>query len=547
MSPTRLTLAATVGILLCTGNEVLASRPSAPLFDDAGEHHHAVTTSSPMAQRFFNQGMVLLYGFNHAEAIRSFTAVTEADPQCAMAYWGIAYAHGPNINRPMDPSAVPLAWTALQKAQSLEANASPRERGYIEALAKRYKAEPVEDRSAMDLAYAEAMREVMRQNPDDLDAAALFAEAVMDTMPWDYWQSDRRPKPAMIEVMGVLRDVLRRDPDHPGANHFFIHAVEAGPTPEDALPAADRLRALELSAAPHLIHMPSHIYLRTGLYEDAIEANRIAARKDEQYIDSCKAQGFYPATYYPHNVHFLWYANLMLGRAEDAIKTARRIEELEMDTRCGPSSLSEAPRFRHLTLLTLARFGRWNELARVKEPGPEYPLDLAFWHFARGLAAIARNDATLASRHLAEMHRLGQTPDLKNVESPIFPATKVFAVAEMVLAGRTALARGGTARGLDDLRKAVALEDDLPYMEPPFWHAPTRQTLGAALLAIDQPADAESIFRADLERNPRNGWSLRGLEESLRRQHKTDAADSVARELAQAWKRVDAPPQLEWY
>ncbi|MBX3744592.1 MAG: hypothetical protein KF833_04730 [Verrucomicrobiae bacterium] len=521
-------------------------RPSAPLFDNLGRHHHPITTRSPLAQRYFNQGMVLLYGFNHAEAIRSFQAVAELDPACAMAHWGIAYAHGPNINRPMEPGDVPQAWNALQKAQELAPQAGPREQAYIAALAERYRPEPLEDRSALDLAYADAMREVMRRFPDDTDAAALFAEALMDTMPWDYWQPDRRPKPATIEVIAVLRNVLRRDPDHPGAHHFFIHAVEAGPTPEDALPSADRLRALRLGAG-HLVHMPSHIYIRTGRYADAIAVNAEATKIDQRYIDQCRAQGFYPATYYPHNLHFLWFAQTMAGRGQDAEKTARRIEVLEADVRCGPFPLMEAPRFRHLTILTLARFGRWDALVREPRPGEDNPLDLALWHFAHGLAAVAGQRAEVAGRHLAEMNRIDASPALKAMDSPILPATQVFGIARAILSGKAALARGETGRGLDHLRRAVELEDELPYMEPPFWHAPARQTLGAALLDADFSADAEAVFRADLDRNPRNGWSLFGLQESLRRQRRIEAADAVGREFARSWEQAQGPLRFEWY
>lgn len=539
-----------VGCLVFLGatprGEAAEPKVSAPLFDNLGHLHHPVTTRSALAQRYFNQGMVLLYGFNHAEAIRSFQAVARLDPDCAMAHWGIAYAYGPNINQPMGPEAVPLAWAALQEARRLRPHASPREQAYIDALATRYQPEPGADRAPLDRAYAEAMREVARQFPDDLDAATLFVEAVLDTMPWDYWQPDLRPKLATQEIIAVLRNVLRRDPDHPGANHFFIHAIEAGPTPEDALASADRLRALELGAG-HLVHMPSHIYLRVGQYEDAITANAIASKLDRRYLAQCRAQGYYPATYYPHNLHFLWFANLVTGRTRDSVSVARRIVELEADARCGPSALVEATRLRHLPVLTLARFGRWDELEREVQPGADFPMDLAMWHYARGLGASARRDGEAASRHLAALRRLAGQEETKRLDSPAFPATKVLAVAEAVLAGKVALVRGETERGLDYLRKAVEREEEIPYMEPPFWHAPTRQTLGAALLASDRAVDAESVFRADLARHPRNGWSLHGLRESLQRQGRAEAAENVRREFAISWKHADGPISLEWY
>lgn len=541
-------LAFLVGVLALVAmpRPATAARPSAPLFDDLGNHHHPISTVEPKAQRYFNQGMVLLFGFNHAEAIRSFEAAAQLDPGTPMPHWGVAYALGPNINRPMEDAEVPRAWQALTEARARLDRASPRERAYIEALATRYRPEPVPDRSSLDLAFAEAMREVMGQFPDDLDAAVLFAEALMDTMPWSYWQPDRRPKLATLELVAALRGVLRRNPDHPGAHHFFIHAVEAGPTPEDALASADRLRDLKLGAA-HLIHMPSHIYLRTGRYADAIEANVLASRVDRRYIAQCRAQGFYPATYYPHNVHFLWFANLIAGRQQAALAAARRVEDLERDVRCGPMPLVEAPRFRHLSLITQARFGRWDEVRRQPAPGEDVPLDLGLWHFAQGLACLAAADPATAGSHLTRMQRLADLPALKQMDSPAFPATMVFAVAETVLSGRVAIARGETRRGLDLLRRAVEREDEIPYMEPPFWHASTRLTLGAALLESQNSADAERLFRADLERNPRNGWALHGLRESLLRQGRTEAAAAIGREFAESWVGAEVLPDLAWY
>ncbi len=521
-------------------------RPPAPWLEPLGSYHHAVSTRNPQAQAFFNQGMVLLYGFNHAEAIRSFEAVAALDPDCAMAHWGIAYAYGPNINQPMDASVVPLAWKALGEARRLAPKAGPREREYIEALARRYTNEVVADRAPLDRAYADAMREVMRRNADDLDAAVLFAEAVMDTMPWDYWQADRRPKPETLEIVAALRSVLRRDPDHPGAHHFFIHAVEAGPTPEDALPSADRLRQLNVGTA-HLVHMPSHIYTRTGRYHDAIDVNEVAAKLDERYLALCRAQGFYPAVYYPHNLHFIWFANQMAGRAAATVEMARRMEAKERDVRCGPSPWLEAPRFRHLVALSLARFGRWSDLEALPEPGAEFPFDQAMWHSARGQAAAAQGNAAAAERHWTLFRERAGSEAVKKMEGPGLPVTRILAVVDSLLAGRVSLARGETERGLDFLRRAVEREDELPYMEPPFWHAPTRQTLGAALLAADRPIDAEGVFRAELDRNPRNGWSLHGLREALRRQGREEAAGRVDREFAASWSRADVEPGLAWY
>src|SRR5687767_5264629 len=301
------------------------AREGAPLFGDLGNYSHPVTTKSKEAQQYFDQGLTLAYAFNHPEAARSFREAARLDPQCAMAWWGAALVLGPNINKPMAEEDVAKAWEALAKARALAPKASEKERGYIDALSKRYAETPTKDRAALDKAYADAMREVSRRYPDDLDAATLYAEALMDTMPWNYWMKDEQPKPETKEILAALEGVLKRKPDHLGACHLYIHAVEAV-APEKALAAADTLRTL-VPGAGHLVHMPAHIYLRLGLYREATLVNELAARADESYIAQCNAQGFYPATYYPHNVHFLWYTNAMEGQSRESMKAARTIAE----------------------------------------------------------------------------------------------------------------------------------------------------------------------------------------------------------------------------
>ena len=338
----------------------------APLFNDLGNHQHAISTKSPEAQRYFNQGLILTYGFNHGEAIRSFKEAIRLDSNCAMCYWGVALALGPNINKPMDAADVPRAWDALQQAKRLAAIATEKERAYINALAARYSSQPVADRRSLDLAYANAMRDVMKRYPDDLDAATLFAEAVMDTMPWEYYTEDRRPKAVTEELVRALEFVIAKDPHHPGANHFYIHAVEASPYPERALPSAERLGEIAPGAG-HLVHMPSHIYLRVGRYHDATLANEEAVKADQSYIAQCRAQGFYPVAYYPHNQHFLWYTSGMEGRSELSIRTAREIDRMNEH-----QNLAEGKRFSPLLILTLARFGKWDEaLSQPKPPAPQ--------------------------------------------------------------------------------------------------------------------------------------------------------------------------------
>lgn len=529
------------GIGLSSACSAQSSR-LAPVFDGLGDHHHPVTTRSSLGQRYFDQGLTLLYGFNHAEAVRSFQALAELDPGCAMAWWGVALAHGPNINRPMEKSDVPRAWEALQKALALKPKASAKERAYIDALAQRYEPKWSDDRSALDQAYADAMRQVARDHPDDLDAATLFAEALMDTMPWDYWTKDRTPKPATRELLAELRRVRQRNPNHPGANHFWIHAVEAGPNPEHGLPAAERLSKF-CAQAGHLVHMPSHIYVRVGQYHDASEANYRAQEADRAYISHCRIQGFYSGVYYPHNMHFLWYATSLEGRSAEAMKAAEKVAEYAFDPRCG-TTVIEAPRFRHLPLLVCARFGLWDKILQARPGVATELLDQAMTHYARGLAHLNRNQPEQAQSELNQLEKIAASNEAKKLDTPILPATGIMKVARHVLAGKLAGHRGNNDQCVEELEKAVVAEDALPYMEPPFWYYPVRQSLGAAWLRLDQPSKAEAVFREDLERLPRNGWSLFGLEESLRRQGKEQAAAAVHREFAAAWKHADVKLDL---
>ncbi len=527
--------------------ESLAQK-SAPLFDGLGRHQHPITTKSKLAQRYFDQGLVLCYAFNHTEAIRSFRGALKADPNCAMAYWGIAYASGPHVNRPMEQADNDRAWEALQKAIALKATTSAKEQAYIDAMTQRYQAGFAPDRLALDQAYAAAMRVVTKQFPDDLDARVMFSEALMDTMPWDYWLKDRSPKPETEEAFAALRYVIQRDPNHPGANHFFIHAVEAGPHPEQGIPSADRLTGYAPQAG-HLVHMPSHIYMRVGQYEDAEAANKLAVKADRSYIRHCAAQGFYPGAYYPHNEHFLWYATLFQGRSADALANARKTAEVALENYCGPKKAVEGPRLRHLPWLTLARFGRWDEVLKVPQPPMtnDFLIDRAMWHFSRGLAFAARKQTDQASRELAEMSKLVNSKEADKLNNPAFPATAMLVIAEQWLAGKVAQARGNTAAAIEHLQKAVKGEDEMPYMEPSYWPLPVRPALGAVLLQAARPAEAEAIFREDIQRWPRNGWGLYGLEQSLRAQGKTDSADIVRREFTVAWKRADVKLDLAWF
>jgi tetratricopeptide (TPR) repeat protein len=540
-------IALAVTMLFATSSRPAEQLPG-PLLEGLGDLHHPITTRSKEAQRYFDQGMRLLFGFNHREAIRSFRSAVQIDPECPMAHWGVAYAFGPHVNKPMDADDTSSAWAALQEAIRLQDKGSVRERAYIDALKTRYQAEHKEDRSALDKAFANAMRELSRQYPDDLDAQVLFAESLMDTMPWDYWTRDRSPKPETEEILTALKHVMARNPNHPGANHFYIHAVEAGPHPESGLAAADRLRGYAPNAG-HLVHMPAHIYMRVGQYEDAVVANEQAEKADREYIRQCRALGFYPGAYYPHNMHFLWWAQLMEGRSAAALRTATETAKYAIDNYCGPTKALEGPRLRHLPWLTMIRFGRWEEVTAVPQPANtnDFLVDRALWHFARGMAFAALQNIPAAEREQAAFQTIASSDEVKKLSTPQFPVADALSIARHALNGRVAGAKGNHAEMVDQLQQAVRAEDAMPYMEPAYWPIPNRPALGAALLRAGDAAKAEQVFREDLKIWPRNGWSLFGLEQALRKQGKAESADLIRSEFETAWKRSDVKLALDWF
>ncbi len=534
--------------LLTALSACAAEKLPGPLFDDLGDLHHPVTTKSKQAQRYFDQGVRLVFGFNHKEAIRSFRSAAFLDPGCAMAYWGVAYAYGPHVNKAMDESDTTNAWAALQLALANQAQVSPKEQAYIAALTHRYQASHTDDRSALDQAFATAMRDLTRQYPDDLDAQVFFAEALMNTMPWDYWTRDRTPKPETEEILAALQFVMSRNPEHPGANHYYIHTVEAGPSPGQGLAAADRLRGYAPGAG-HLVHMPAHIYMRVGQYHDAVVVNEFAVKADKDYIRSCRAQGFYPGVYYPHNIHFLWWAQLFEGRSQEALHTARLAARYANDNYCGPSKAYEAPRLRHLTWLTLLRFGQWNEVLAVEQPAEtnDFLVDRALWHFSRGLALAAQGDTEAAGQESTTLNAIAGGEEARQLNNPIFPVTDTLAVSAHWLAGKVAGSKGDTKEMIAQLETALTLEMALPYMEPSYWPVPVRPTLGAALLQAGQAGQAEQVFRDDLNSWPRHAWSLFGLEQALRAQGKSQQADDVHRQFVAAWEHADIELNLEWF
>jgi len=529
-----------IAILVVLGLSRLPAQsfePTAPLFDNLGDRSHPISTPNPLAQRYFDQGLALAYGFNHAEAERSFLAAAQLDPDCAICYWGAAWVLGPNINAPMSDEAVPEAWENLQKALELQGKASDRDRAYIQALAARYAPEPTSDRSALDLAFAEAMEQVARNYPDDLDAATVQAEALMDTSPWDYWQENGQPKAATSKILAALESVLERDPNHPGANHLYIHAVEASPHPERGEAAADRLGPL-VPDAGHLVHMPGHIYLRTGRYHDAALANESAIAADESYIAKMGAEGFYTALYYTHNLHFLSYAAAMEGRSQIALDSARKLA-----SNISPEQAQALPLLEWLVStphFVMARFGQWDDLLQEPQPPANLRYVTAMWHYVRGLAFAGQGELAPAEREMAALRQISSSEGIEALEIPFLYGVTQMEIAENVLSAEIARLKGQRQQEIRALEAAVTTQETLPYMEPPYWYFPTRQFLGAALLAADRPQAAEVVYRQDLKAHPRNGWSLLGLAQSLRSQGQTAAASVAREDFERAWQNADA-------
>jgi tetratricopeptide (TPR) repeat protein len=513
-----------------------ASSAETPLYDNLGTLHHTITTESELAQKYFNQGLRLTYAFNHDEAIKSFKQGLKHDSTCAMCYWGIAHALGPNINLPMDTSLVRPAWEAIHKAVQYSVNVTPRERAYIDALTKRYSADPRANRASLDTAWARAIGRVSRLYPNDDDAATLYAEALMDLRPWHYWTSGGKPQAkSTLETVRVLERVVRRNPNHPGACHMYIHAVEASNLASRAVPCAQRLGKL-MPGAGHLVHMPTHIYIKLGQWDLAAEHNAHAVHADEKYINERRPSGVYPMGYYPHNFHVMWYALNMLGRSEDAMRAARSIAEkvpLEVVKQVPPFEY-----FAPTVLYTLARFSKWDEILRQPAPPEDLRYTTGVWRYVRGLAYTARGEldsAGLERDSLAAIAAAIPAEQMLNLNT----ARSVLAVAEAHLAGEMAAKEGRIDVAAKRLKQAIAAEDEMTYAEPPEWYLPIRQRLGAVLLAAGRPAQAEKAFREDLVHRPENGWSLYGLAQSLRAQNKNEAATQIETRFQKAWRTAD--------
>ena len=520
----------------------LVQRGGAPLLSGLGTHDHKISTEIPGAQRYFNQGLVLSFAFNHAESIRSFKAAQKLDPNCAMCYWGEALSRGPNINVTSDGKVVMSdndrleAFKAIERAKELMSSSTLKEQDYIIALSSRYNGQVGTDRSVLDRKYAQSMEELSKKYPDDMDASSLFAESLMNTMPWNYWAEDGNPKPDTVKVINSLEDVLEKAPDHPLAIHLYIHAVEASSSPERAEAAADRLGDL-VPGAGHLVHMPAHIYWRVGRYHDASEANIKAAQVDEEYIAQCNAQGFYPALYYPHNIHFLWAASTMEGRSGLSIESALKVAKY-----VGPEQIKQFPVvefFHTVPLLSYVRFGKWKEILSYSAPEQDFKYSTGIYHYARGIAfsSLGKNEEAL--KELSYIKPLIDTPEIKNLVKSGQPSAKLLEIADNLLLGQIEFKNGNYEASIISLKKAVSLQDDLPYTEPPFWYYPTRQSLGRVLIEAGKFTEAEAVFRKDLEDYPRNGWSMFGLYKVLEIQGKTKEAKKYKDKFDVIWQLSD--------
>lgn len=509
----------------------------APRLQNVGKHVFAVSTHSEQARLFMNQGLNLTYGFNHAEAARAFAEAARLDPHNAMAYWGQALVLGPNINAPMAPEAEPQAYELIQQAIAMKSHASQREQDYIEALAVRYTGK-AEDRKAADQAYAGAMRLLHEKYPDDQDAATLYAEALMDLQPWDYWLRDGRAHGGTNEVIKALDGVIAENPQHPGALHLYIHLWEGSRSPEKAEAAADRLLPLA-PAAGHLVHMPGHIYQRVGRYADVVKANQLAILADEDYITQCRAQGLYPLGYYPHNIHFLWFGATMAGQSKLAIEAARKtVSSIPTD------AVKQMPILQSFLLVedfALVRFGKWDEILALPALKYESLFTRGVRHYARGMAFARTGNSARAGKELGMLQKIAADPQL--IAAPASMSANlpdaVLRIAAEALAGEIAAEQRKFDKAISHLETAVRLQDALAYTEPDDWHYPARHSLAAVLMLAGRHAEAETVYWDDLSEHPKNGWALFGLAEAMRAQGKTEAAKAIDADFREAWQHAD--------
>lgn len=530
-------LSATLMASSASPHEPPATQPSVsdkvPLYNDLGSYTYRITTRYELAQRYFDQGLRLTYAFNHGEARRAFQAAQQQDADCAMCYWGEAFVLGPNINAPMAAAATHPALAAMARARALAPRANVPEQLLIEALALRYASATEVDQATLNQAYATAMGKAVQRFPADDDIAVLYVDALMNVSPWDYWEADgRTPKGQIGEALRIVERVLARHPDHPGAIHLYIHLTEASATPARAEPYADRLAA-SMPGAGHLVHMPAHTFYRIGRYHDSVETNKAAVKADEAYLARVNPGDIYAYGYYPHNIHFVLTSALMAGDGKTSLAYAQRLQGKIPDAVAEQIGwiqvIKTAPYFAH------AQFSEPATILALPQPGAKFPLVTAMWHYARGVAYAAQGEVEQARREAAAIAQLNQTTDFRDLLAGAVPAPDLLRLARHVIEGRIAQAQGELARAVKECRIAVAIQDALAYMEPPYWYYPVRQSLGAALLASGQAAAAEQVLQQSLKRYPRNGWALYGLMQAQQAQGKTAEAQQTEQRFKQAW------------
>lgn len=524
-------------ITLITANAATPN-PEAPvrLIPGLGEVHHPVSTKNKQAQQFFDQGLNLVYGFNHDEARRSFQRAAELDPKLAMAHWGVALTLGPNYNLPVDPERERAGYDAVQRAIALKEGASEPERAYIDALAVRYSNDPKADLHGLDHAYKDAMAKLAARYPDDLDAATLYAESMMNLNPWKLWSADGKPAEGTEEIVSVLESVLKRDPNHLGANHYYIHAVEASLHPERALPSADRLARLA-PAAGHLVHMPAHIYSRVGDHSASAHCNTLAVAADKKFLTETRESGVYPMMYYSHNMHFLAFAASMNGNFPEARDAAAK---LVANVAPGVKMMPDLEGFMPTPMVVLFAFERWNDLLKFPAPDAAFVTTNAVWHSFRGVALANTGKTAEAEEEQKKFHdAVAKIPADKMYDS-LNKVSAVVKIHENILAASIARSRGDNNAAAESLKQAVAAEDALNYSEPPAWYPPVRSALGKLLLANNQAAEAEKVFREDLAKNPRDGRALGGLRDALKAQDRQYEADQIDRQFRAAWKVAES-------
>ncbi len=544
---------------LCGGGSLFdlseydSTKGAAPLFEDMGKYHFAVKTTSALASRYFDQGVKLVYGFNLGEAHRAFSEAARLDSNFVMAYWGKALALGPNINdtKP-DMKREQAAYEAIQQAMKLRHSASQREQNLVEAMATRFADSTTVNRDSLNRVYAAAMTALAQRYPSDPEVLTLYADAVMNTMPWDYYDKQGTPRSGIPEAVRALEQVIAADRNHPGAQHLYIHIVEASKTPDRGVASADVLGSL-IPASGHLVHMPSHIYIRVGRYKDAEDCNRLAVQLDEEYITACQAQGEYPLGYYPHNIHFLWSAATFEGKSEMAIDAAEKLARRAPEGMA--SKMEYLQIFKAVPLEAYVRFGKWNEILTTPAPADELQMLKMIWHYARGIAYTRRGMLDKVPGELLAMDTLStsflktvrEKMEKENKDKPLGKADStqlallrgLTIITSSVAKGEFLAAQRNYPAAIEALERAVVAEDNLPYNEPANWHHPVRQVLGAVLLEAGQAQNAEKAYREDLAWNRNNGWSLFGLYQSLKAQGKEAEAKTTLAKFKEVWAEAD--------